>query len=102
MIPQSVFNGREFDQIEVADLNGDGLDDVFAWNTVTGVNRVSLTDPTPGTTPKIVRNLFGSQGINNDYSRVVRLTDELFSSPDFDELFFWNPETGQNRVSQTS
>ena len=102
LISPDLFNNQDFNQLEVADLNGDGLSDLFAWNTLTGANRAAVTDPDQGESPEIVEDLFGPQGINGDYSRVVRLTDEVFSSSAIDQLFFWNPETGQNRLANTT
>ncbi len=101
-ISTDVFNNEDFGQLEVADLNGDGLSDIFAWNPLTGANRAAVTDPDLDISPEVIEDLFGSQGINGDYRRVVRLTDEVFSSSAVDQLFFWNPETGQNRLANTT
>uniref|UniRef100_UPI00141FBEAA hypothetical protein n=1 Tax=Thalassoroseus pseudoceratinae TaxID=2713176 RepID=UPI00141FBEAA len=96
--PTTLFNGNEFDRVEVADLNGDGLDDVFAWNSNTGANRLASTSLNLETPPVAIDDAIGFQGINGDYELVARLTEDVFSDPNSDELFFWNPTTGRNRT----
>ncbi|WP_166831190.1 FG-GAP-like repeat-containing protein [Thalassoroseus pseudoceratinae] len=96
--PTTLFNGNEFDRVEVADLNGDGLDDVFAWNSNTGPNRLASTSLNLETPPVAIDDAIGFQGINGDYELIARLTEDVFSDPNSDELFFWNPTTGRNRT----
>ena len=99
-VPPTAFNGSEYQQIEIGDFNGDSVDDVFAWSSTTGANRIALSNLTPSTSTNIVDRVVDPGAINGDeYERVVRLTDELFSSPETDELFFWNPATGRNRIA---
>ena len=96
--PTTLFNGNDFDRFELADLNGDGLDDVFAWNSGTGANRTAATSLELDTPPVPVDNVIAFQAINGDYDVVARLTEDVFSDPNSDELFFWNPSTGNNRI----
>ncbi|WP_166825837.1 choice-of-anchor M domain-containing protein [Thalassoroseus pseudoceratinae] len=96
--PPTLFNGNAFDRVEVVDLNGDGLDDVFAWNSRTGANRVASTSLDLGTPPVPVDDVIAFQAINGEHEVVARLTEDVFSDPDADELFFWNPTTGRNRT----
>ena len=96
--PTTLFNGNDYDRVEVVDLNGDGLDDVFAWNTDTGANRTASTSLDLGTPPVPVDDVIGFRAINSEYEIVARLTEEVFSDPDSNELFFWNPTTGRNRI----
>ncbi|WP_166829988.1 Calx-beta domain-containing protein [Thalassoroseus pseudoceratinae] len=95
---QSGFNGSMFQSVVVADLNGDGLDDIFLWNSVTGENRTALTDIRKSASPVFVDNVFRPQSINNEFSRVIRLVDDVFTEAGADDLFFWNPTTGSNRT----
>ncbi len=94
----SLLNGSAYDTIEVADLNGDGLDDVFAWNPNTGENRSLVTDIDPAADPTFVDNAFATAGVNGDYDQVVRLIEDVFTNTPQDDLFFWNPTTGANRI----
>ncbi len=94
----ALLNGAVFDTIEIADLNGDGLDDIFAWNPSNGQNRTVLTDIDPATPPTFVDNALANGGINGDYEQVVRLVEDVFSAGPEDDLFFWNPTTGANRI----
>lgn len=94
----SLLNGSVFNTIEVADLNGDGLDDIFAWDPTSGQNRSILTDIDPAATPAFVDNAFAAGGINSDYEQVVRLIEDVFTNTPQDDLFFWNPTTGANRT----
>ncbi|WP_166830836.1 Calx-beta domain-containing protein [Thalassoroseus pseudoceratinae] len=98
MLPPSAFNGSAYDRVSIGDLNGDGLDDVFAWGMRSGANRVALTNLTPGNAPNIVSNVMPPSLINGEFEHIVKLTEDVFSSPDSDEFFFWNPRTGRNRV----
>ena len=43
-VSQSIFNDSDDRVVQVVDLNGDGLDDVFLWDPTTGNNRINLTD----------------------------------------------------------
>ena len=97
-IAGSTFNGNDFEQVVVADLNGDGLDDLFAWNTRTGRNRIALADLNPINSPSVVSNFITPGAVNGDFDRVVRLRNELFGSDFADELFFWDDAAGLNRV----
>ena len=72
----------EFDRVEVADLNGDGLDDVFAWNSNTGANRLASTSLIVETPPVAINDAIGFHGINGDYELVARLTEDVFKYPD--------------------
>ncbi len=98
-LPPTAFNGSAYQQIEIGDFNGDEIDDVFAWDPTSGANRTALTNLSAGSPPTIVDGVVNAGAINGEYERVVRLTEELFSSPDTDELFFWNPRTGRNRIA---
>ncbi|WP_166820010.1 Calx-beta domain-containing protein [Thalassoroseus pseudoceratinae] len=93
------FNGSIYEKIELADLNGDGIDDVFSWRPGPGDNRVGLVNLTPNSSGQIRTNFIPRNSINGEFSHLVRLTDQLFSSEFRDELFFWDPRTGNNRVS---
>ncbi|WP_166832093.1 beta strand repeat-containing protein [Thalassoroseus pseudoceratinae] len=97
-LPVTLFNGNDYDRIEIGDLNGDGLDDVFAWNTNSGDNRTALTNLDPNGEAVPVDNVVNRLSINGDFEQIARLTEEVFSDELADEFFFWNPQTGQNRT----
>ncbi|WP_166831288.1 beta strand repeat-containing protein [Thalassoroseus pseudoceratinae] len=97
-VTDTTFNGNDFEQVVVADINGDGLDDVFAWNSRTGRNRIAVSDLNSTNSPSVVSNFITPGAVNGDFDRVVRLRNELFGSGFADELFFWDDAAGLNRI----
>ncbi len=101
VLPPSAFNGSDFSQFAIGDVNLDGLDDVFAWDPSRGRNRIALTNPLPGGVPIIRTNTVNPGAINGEYDHVVRLTDQVFSNSLADNFFFWDEITGRNRRAFT-
>ena len=99
MLPPTSFNGNDFEQIEIGDFNGDGVDDIFAFDMTSGQNRMSVTSPIMMMEPMIVEDVVPRGAINNGFSKVSRLTDQAFAPGDQDKLFFWDPLTGENRAA---
>ncbi|WP_166831109.1 Calx-beta domain-containing protein [Thalassoroseus pseudoceratinae] len=96
-LPPLAFNGSEYNRIAIGDIDGNGIDDVFAWDHDGGINRVALLDTAPSTPPQIVDNLVAPLAINGEYDEIVRLRDDVFADADGDEFFFWDPTNGRNR-----
>ncbi|WP_166820007.1 ELWxxDGT repeat protein [Thalassoroseus pseudoceratinae] len=97
VLPPSAFNGSDFSQIAIGNVNQDGLDDVFAWAAGRGRNRVALTNPNPSSLSTVETNPVNPGAINGEYDHVVRLTDQVFSNSLTDSFFFWDEITGRNR-----
>ncbi|WP_166831094.1 Calx-beta domain-containing protein [Thalassoroseus pseudoceratinae] len=93
------FNGFEDRLVQIVDLNGDGLDDVFLWNPTTGANRTALTDIRDQASPHFVDDVVTPTLINgNSFSRLARLVDSAFTPGEGEDLYFWDPITGANRT----
>lgn len=93
------FNGNAFQRMIAADLNGDGLDGVFAWNPVSGSNRIAFARTNSSRATAVYDDQIAVNSINGSFERVVRFTAEAFSVNDNDDLFFWDADTGQNRIA---
>ena len=97
MLPPEAFNGGDFERTEIADINGDGIDDVFAWNMASGANRIAIVSPLPVDPAMIVDDAIARGAINGSFSRLERQSGQS----DRDELFFWDPASGKNRKAFT-
>ena len=98
---QSIFNDSDDRMVQVVDLNGDGLDDVFLWDPTTGNDRTALTDFGPQALPQLVDNVVDPTIINgNDFEQLARLVDSAFTAGEAEDLYFWDATTGNNRRVQ--
>ncbi|WP_166828858.1 Calx-beta domain-containing protein [Thalassoroseus pseudoceratinae] len=96
VIERSAFNGNMFPKMAIGDFNSDGLDEVFFWDPSSGKNRLAVVDGAfEDLDFTIIDNPISNTAINgNQFTDVV----ERVSGNGGDELFFWNPLTGDNRV----
>ncbi len=100
VVPTSVINGNDFNEIEIGEFVSPGLDSIFFVNYGTGKNRtISFAIDTLGSANSlgnVQNNLIQDIAINgNDFSQ---LSSGDFNSDGLDDLFFWNPTTGKNRM----
>lgn len=95
VISQSAINGNTF-QVQInGDFDGGGTaNDSFFWSPTTGQNRLILNTDTEN--PTITSNVISSASINNNAFR-IGLTGDMDGNG-ADDLFFWNPQTGSNRM----
>ncbi len=95
---QAGFNDSANRVVQIVDLNGDGLDDVFLWDPTTGANRSALTDIRDQASPRFVDNVVDPSLINgNSFAKLERLVDAAFTPGEGEDLYFWDPITGNNR-----
>ncbi|WP_166829829.1 beta strand repeat-containing protein [Thalassoroseus pseudoceratinae] len=79
----------DFDGVQLV-TGGDGNDDLFFWDPVSGENRIVLRDGT------IITNPVDPSAINgNDFANLV---SGAFDGDPNDDLFFWDPASGKNRL----
>ncbi len=100
VIEPTAING-EFKVVRAGNFDGVGTDDLFFWDPASGKNRlVSLTQSTaegPVAIEQITTNFIADVAINgNDYSQLIISDYEPNGRVD---MFFWNPQTGQNRLA---
>ena len=98
-VASTAINGGLGANLTVGDFNADGIDDLFAFDAVSGANRLLRGDSTDGFS--ILDSLVDPTQINGSEFSVVT---PLFRSPDLafaNSLFFWDPLTGNNRLSFT-
>ncbi len=94
-----LINGGSLRTAVIGDFDYDGLDDLFAWDAVTGRNRlISSSSADPDHLDRVIDDVIESSRINGDFSMLLtrrfREGDYSFS----DSLFFWNPNSGRNRL----
>ena len=95
----AAINGS-YEQLVAADFDAFGSIDYFFWNPTTGENRIVR-----GEDQMPITNIIPPTMINgNDFTQVV---EDVFVDPDNStttgvQLFFWNPETGRNRIASLS
>ncbi len=87
-IDPGAING-EYTRFVTGNFDGTGRADHFYWNSVTGRNRLILSDGT------VLTNFITPTAINGNEFPVV-ITGQFDDDAD-DEIFFWNPLTGRNR-----
>ncbi len=99
LIDSTAINGNAYTHVSIGDLNRDGVDELFAWNSQTGANRLCLIDRDDPTIDRVFDEMVDSSFINgNDFDQLLSLTmsddDEIG-----DVLFFCNSLTGRNRMA---
>ena len=99
VIDSTAINGDTYTHVSIGDLNRDGVDELFAWNSRTGSNRLCLINDNDPTLDQVFDELVDSSFINgNDFDQLLGLTmddgDEIG-----DALFFCNSITGRNRMA---
>ncbi|WP_166823268.1 DUF4465 domain-containing protein [Thalassoroseus pseudoceratinae] len=94
-IQPTTINGGVYSQIVVGDFDNNGLSDVFAWNPVSGENRLLLA----GITIEVIDQPITPSMINGG---VFDTATPLMSQTDLGsgrtDLLFWDSVTGQNRM----
>ena len=99
-VASTAINGGLAANLTVSDFNADGIDDLFAWDAASGANRLLRGDATDGFS--VLDSIIDPTQINGSGFGAVT---PLFRSPDLafaDSLFFWDPQTGSNRLAFTN
>ncbi|WP_166831546.1 LEPR-XLL domain-containing protein [Thalassoroseus pseudoceratinae] len=93
VVSESAVNDGSYESLVTGDYNADGIDDFFFWNPETGFNR--LVD---GQSGEVMTNIV-APGAIDEYSEAAagQFTDREGLNPG-EELFIWDPATGQNWV----
>ncbi len=100
LIDPTFINGDDFFEMIAADLDNNGPDDLFFWNPTTGRNRLVHLSSNGQVTASVETNVVQTAAINgNDFASVVA-GDLDGAGPD--DLFFWHPFTGANRLIHLS
>ncbi|WP_166824326.1 Calx-beta domain-containing protein [Thalassoroseus pseudoceratinae] len=100
VIEASALNGNDFTELTVADYDGDGDDDLFFWNPQTGRNRTAFVDNTDGLSYGLETNGVPSGAVNGGAFQIVIGLN--FNGGVEDELFFFDPIGGFNRLASRS
>ncbi|WP_166820408.1 peroxidase family protein [Thalassoroseus pseudoceratinae] len=98
VIDSTAINGNAYTHVSIGDLNQDGVDELFAWNSRSGANRLCLINNNDPTLDQVFDEVVDSGFINgNDFDQLLSLRmsddDEIG-----DALFFCNSITGRNRM----
>ena len=102
-ISPSAINGNDFLTVVVGQFNDDNVDDLFFWNPDSGRNRTITMQVTLGTINQLglFTNTISASALNgNDFNRLT--VGEFDGSDDAEDLFFWNTDTGRNRLATGS
>ncbi len=101
VVPQAAVNGELFESVYVGNFIAGGPDELMFLNSNTGANRlVQLATETPGASTSFVSvrvNVISPSAINGNMFSKTAIGD--FNSDGLDELFFWDPKTGGNRLA---
>ncbi|MCA9138519.1 MAG: VCBS repeat-containing protein [Planctomycetales bacterium] len=97
--------GSIFDQMVTGDFDGDGRLDIFFWDTATGSNRLARAYGRYGSELQFLDVGDGAATVDpvappaingNMFTHMVALD---FDGDGRDDIWFWNPETGENRIA---
>ena len=101
LVPQAAVNGNLFESVFVGNFIDGGPDELMFLNSDTGANRmVQFATETPGASTNFVSvrvNAISPSAINGNMFLKTAVGD--FNSDGLDELFFWDPATGANRLA---
>ena len=100
VIDPTFVNGNDFFEVIAANLDDSGLDDLLFWNPTTGQNRLAHLKNDDQLTVNIELDVIDRTFVNgNDFTTIVA-GDLNAAGPD--DLFFWHPMTGANRLIHLS
>ena len=96
-IATGALNGNDFVQVVAGNFDEGGNDDLFFWNPVSGRNRLIHFNGNPGSVTSVIEtNVVATGAINgNDFQQLVAGN---FDAGNGEDLFFWNPVSGRNRI----
>ncbi len=101
-IQPTAINGNDFVTVVAGRFNNDTTDDLFFWNPDTGRNRTITTQVTLGTVSQqgLFTNTISSSALNgNDFNRLTVGQFNQTTTETAEDLFFWNTDTGRNRLA---
>lgn len=101
-IAPTAINGNDFVTVVAGQFNNDTTDDLFFWNPDTGRNRTITTQVTLGNVSQLglFTNSISPSALNgNDFDRLTVGQFNQTGTETAEDLFFWNTDTGRNRLA---
>jgi hypothetical protein len=93
-------NGLEYSRLVAGDFDGDGRSDLFFWHPGTGANKLAFrygADNGETHFQGLDSNRLDPTGFNG--SEFLQVVSGRFDADNQDDLFFWHPSTGANKIA---